>query len=263
MSTRPNSWARRRSGFHDSANLNLAKRRLCAALGISLGSSEHCCAISVARVRAARTASIPRSNRPLPRRTNFGAAKSCSLVIIFMIRPPTAQSSDSNNAHRSRPHHGSPAFHWGTAVQAPPRAVDLGKSSGSVGGCRASRADQVLLRITPSFSARGAAVLGCRAAWADALRTGCMQCPSCSLSSMLVRKDPESAPLCPQCGDAMRLARKLPPVRPLSGLVVHLCGGCGYVGTAEREPDPPPPKWLRPARGVRISLFRAGTRERQ
>ena len=26
------------------------------------------------------------------------AAKSCFLVIIFMIRPPTAQSSDSNNA---------------------------------------------------------------------------------------------------------------------------------------------------------------------
>ena len=56
-----------------------------------------------------------------------------------------------------------------TAVQAPPRAVDLGKSSGSVGGCRASRADQVLLRITPSFSARGAAVLGCRAARAEML----------------------------------------------------------------------------------------------
>lgn len=93
--------------FHDSANLNLAKRRLCVALGISLGSSEHCCAISVARVRAALTASIPRSNRPLARRTNFGAAKSCSLVIIFMIRPPTAQSGDSNNAHRSRPYHGS------------------------------------------------------------------------------------------------------------------------------------------------------------
>jgi hypothetical protein len=97
----------RRRGFHDSANLNLAKRRLCAALGISLGSSEHCCAISVARVRAALTASIPRSNRPLARRTNFGAAKSCSLVIIFMIRPPTAQSGESNYAHRSRPYHGS------------------------------------------------------------------------------------------------------------------------------------------------------------
>jgi hypothetical protein len=96
-----------RGCVHDSANLNLAKRRLCVALGISLGSSEHCCAISVARVRAALTASIPRSNRPLARRTNFGAAKSCSLVIIFMIRPPTAQSGDSNNAHRSRPYHGS------------------------------------------------------------------------------------------------------------------------------------------------------------
>jgi hypothetical protein len=93
--------------FHDSANLNLAKRRLCVALGISLGSSEHCCAISVARVRAALTASIPRSSRPLARRTNFGAAKSCSLVIIFMIRPPTAQSGESNYAHQSRPYHGS------------------------------------------------------------------------------------------------------------------------------------------------------------
>jgi hypothetical protein len=71
----------------------------------------------------------------------------------------------------------------------------------------------------------------------NALRTGCMQRPSCSPSSMLVRKDPETAPLCPQCGDAMRLARKLPPVRPLAGLVVHLCGRCGHVGTAEREPD--------------------------
>ena len=98
----------RRRGFHDSANLNLAKRRLCAALvGTSLGSAAHCCAISVARVRAALTASFPRSNRPLPRRTNFGAAKSCSLVIIFMIRPPTAQSGESNYAHRSRPYHGS------------------------------------------------------------------------------------------------------------------------------------------------------------
>ena len=38
-----------------------------------------------------------------------------------------------------------------------------------VGGCRASRADQVLLRITPSFSERGAAVLGCRAARAEML----------------------------------------------------------------------------------------------
>ena len=84
--------------FHDSANLNLAKRRLCAALGISLGSSEHCCAISVARARAALTAAIPRSSRPLARRTNFGAAKSCSLVIIFMIRPPTAQSGKSHYA---------------------------------------------------------------------------------------------------------------------------------------------------------------------
>jgi hypothetical protein len=86
--------------FH--ANLNLAKRRLCDALvGTSLGSAAHCRAISVARVRAALTASIPRSNRPLARRATFGAAKSC-LLVIFMIRPPTARAptGNSNNAHR-------------------------------------------------------------------------------------------------------------------------------------------------------------------
>jgi hypothetical protein len=50
----------------------------------------------------------------------------------------------------------------------------------------------------------------------------------CGYEQMLVPKEPETAPLCPQCGDAMRLARKLPPVRPLSGLVVHLCGRCAF-----------------------------------
>jgi len=87
--------------FHDWADLNLAKRRLCDALGTSLGGAAHCCAISVARVRAALTASIPRSNRPLARRATFGAAKSC-LLVIFMIRPPTARAptGNSNNAHR-------------------------------------------------------------------------------------------------------------------------------------------------------------------
>ena len=82
-------------------------------------------------------------------------------------------------------------------------------------------------------------------------------------NQMLLRKEPEAAPLCPECGDAMRLARKLPSVRPLSGLVVHLCGRCGYVGTSEREPEPPPPKWLQPKRGSRYSLFRATSRQRQ
>ena len=72
--------------FHDSATLNLAKRRLWDALGASRGCAAPCCAISLARARAALTASIPRSNRPLARRANFGAAKSCSLV-IFMIAP--------------------------------------------------------------------------------------------------------------------------------------------------------------------------------
>ena len=49
-----------------------------------------CCAISVARARAALTAAFPRSSRSSARRTTFGAAKSCSLV-IFTIRPPTVK----------------------------------------------------------------------------------------------------------------------------------------------------------------------------
>jgi hypothetical protein len=103
-------WPRRDSAepagaFHDWANLNLAKRRLCDALGTSLGSAAHCCAISVARVRATLTASIPRSNRPLARRATFGAAKS----VIFMIRPPTvrAQPTTRITPTDSRPYHGS------------------------------------------------------------------------------------------------------------------------------------------------------------
>ena len=81
------------------------------------------------------------------------------------------------------------------------------------------------IAMSTSFSARGAAVLGCRAAWAEMLSAlAACNVRHAHLSSMLVRKDPETAPLCPQCGDAMRLARKLPAVRPLSGLVVHLCG---------------------------------------
>ena len=82
-------------------------------------------------------------------------------------------------------------------------------------------------------------------------------------AQMLVRKEPETAPLCPQCGDAMRLARKLPPLRLLSGLVVHLCERCGYVGASDREPEPPPPKWLQPKRGSRYSLFSRPSRQRQ
>jgi hypothetical protein len=75
---------------HNSAALNLAKRRLCDALGIGLTATAFCSAISIARIRAALTASVPRSMRALARRANLGTAKSCSLVIIFMIRPPTA-----------------------------------------------------------------------------------------------------------------------------------------------------------------------------
>jgi hypothetical protein len=83
---KPTQYSAKVGAFHDWATLNLAKRRLCDALGTSRGCAAPCCAISIARARAAITASIPRSNRPLARRANFGAAKSCSLV-IFMIAP--------------------------------------------------------------------------------------------------------------------------------------------------------------------------------
>jgi len=83
--TRPDS-----APSHNSAALNLAKRRLCDALRISLTATAFCSAIPIARSRAALTDSVPRSMRALARRANLGTAKSCSLVIIFMIRPPTA-----------------------------------------------------------------------------------------------------------------------------------------------------------------------------
>ena len=66
---------------------NLSRRRLCNPLGRSLGCAAHCCAISVARARAALTATLPRSIRSSARRTTVGAPKSRSLV-NFMIRPP-------------------------------------------------------------------------------------------------------------------------------------------------------------------------------
>ena len=69
--------------------INLSRRRLCNPLGRDLGCTADCCAVSVARARAALTATFPRSSRSSARRASFGAAKSCSLV-IFIIRPPTA-----------------------------------------------------------------------------------------------------------------------------------------------------------------------------
>jgi hypothetical protein len=66
---------------------NLSRRRLCNPLGRSLGCAAHRCAISVARARAALTATLPRSIRSSARRTIIGAPKSRSLV-NFMIRPP-------------------------------------------------------------------------------------------------------------------------------------------------------------------------------
>jgi hypothetical protein len=90
----------------DPDPFNLSRRRLCNPLGRGLGCAAHCCAISVARARAALTATFPRPIRSSPRRATFGAAKSCSLV-IFTIRPPDGLSpSDDDYAHRSRPSNG-------------------------------------------------------------------------------------------------------------------------------------------------------------
>jgi hypothetical protein len=91
--------------FNHACPLKRSRRRRCNTLGRSLGSSADRCAISVARSRAALTAAMPRASRPSARLTSLGAAKSCSLVNNFMIRPPTANSNDSNEA-RSRPSHG-------------------------------------------------------------------------------------------------------------------------------------------------------------
>ena len=69
--------------------INLSRRRLCNPLGRNLGCTADRSAVSVARARAALTATFPRSSLSSARRASFGAAKSCSLV-IFIIRPPTA-----------------------------------------------------------------------------------------------------------------------------------------------------------------------------
>jgi ribosomal protein S27AE len=45
------------------------------------------------------------------------------------------------------------------------------------------------------------------------------------------------APLCPRCGDPMRLARK--KSRLPQGLLVYLCGGCGYVEIGEPKDHQP------------------------
>jgi hypothetical protein len=101
---KPTQYSAKVGAFHDWATLNLAKRRLCDALGTSRGCAAPCCAISIARARAAITASIPRSNRPLARRANFGAAKSCSLV-IFMIAPRRPKAYSHRFAAFLRPYH--------------------------------------------------------------------------------------------------------------------------------------------------------------
>ena len=90
---------------------NLTRRRLCNPLERDLGCAGYCCAVSVARARAALTATFPRSIRSSPRRATSGAAKSCSFV-IFMILPPAfgwspePHLTTQNNAPRSRPSHG-------------------------------------------------------------------------------------------------------------------------------------------------------------
>jgi hypothetical protein len=91
--------------FHDSANLNLAKRRLCAALGISLGSSElllrdfrRPCPCCTHRLH-------PPIEPPIGQTHQFGRSKKLLPRHHFHDPPPT--SGESNYAHRSRPYHGS------------------------------------------------------------------------------------------------------------------------------------------------------------
>ena len=105
------SWRLRRFNYGEGSacSFNRSRRRRCSAVGRSLGWAADCCAISVARSRAALTAAMPRASRSSARLTSFGAAKSCSLLNIFMIRPPTANPQQFNDA-RSRPSHGHIAY---------------------------------------------------------------------------------------------------------------------------------------------------------
>ena len=90
--------------FHNSANLNLAKRRLCAALGISQG-------VPNIAARFPSPVSVLHAPPPSADRTapwpDAPISAQQKAAPIFMIRPPTAQSGESNYAHRSRPYHGS------------------------------------------------------------------------------------------------------------------------------------------------------------
>jgi hypothetical protein len=70
--------------------LNLsAKRRLCDTVGgRGIEGSARCCAISIARSRAAATTNLARPNQSWVLRTLFAGAKNSALVKLFMILPP-------------------------------------------------------------------------------------------------------------------------------------------------------------------------------
>jgi len=72
-----------------------ATRRLCKTVGGRfINGSARCCAVSTARSRAAATTNLARSNQSLVLRALLRAlvagAKSCTLVNVFMICPPSA-----------------------------------------------------------------------------------------------------------------------------------------------------------------------------
>jgi hypothetical protein len=130
--------------------------------------------------------------------------------------------------------------------------------------CRASRADQVLLRITPSFSAHGAAVLGCRAARAEMLSAlAACNVRHAHLVRCLFGKTRSRHPCAPNAGMRCGL--------PASS---RQCGRClGWSSTYAEAADTSEPPNASPIphhrsgfnrrAAYRYSLFRAGTRERQ
>src|ERR1700758_3794708 len=68
-----------------------ATRRLCKTVGGRfINGSARCCAVSTARSRAAATTNLARSNQSLVLRALVAGAKSCTLVNVFMICPPSA-----------------------------------------------------------------------------------------------------------------------------------------------------------------------------
>jgi hypothetical protein len=110
--------------------LNLsAKRRLCNTVGKRfIDGTARCCAVSIARSRAAATTNFARSNQSLALRFLFAGAKSFALSMSACLPPCRLVTSRPrpNSAPRSRPSHGSrdPVLGFGSQCRGKERRLD-------------------------------------------------------------------------------------------------------------------------------------------